>query len=422
MTEKSVAISVRNLGKRYRIGGSQASYKTFRDAVANTGTSLVRRRKVEGSSPVQDHFWALKGVSFEVECGDVLGVIGRNGAGKSTLLKILSRITEPTEGRAEIYGRVGSLLEVGTGFHPELSGRENIYLSGAILGMRKFEIDRKMDDIIRFSEVDRFLDTPLKHYSSGMQMRLAFSVAAHLDPEILLIDEVLAVGDIAFQKKCLGKMNEISKEGRTILFISHNMDAVLNLCTKGILIENGQIKSVGDIRDIVNEYLKINTGLLGEVRFSDESQKNYNEVKFSAVRILDNNAKISPIIDMNEEFTIEIEYEIIAPIRSAQLVFELFNTVGVCIFSSTDLDNEPENLRNLRSPGRYRAKCLISSDYLRPGVYYIDISSSIPGVKVLNILQNAISFEIAGLNVENKLSQGRRGIITPVFGWETQKI
>ena len=369
-----------------------------------------------------DNFWALKGVSFDVERGDVLGVIGRNGAGKSTLLKILSKITEPTEGRAEIFGRVGSLLEVGTGFHPELSGRENIFLSGAILGMRKAEIEAKMDDIVRFSEVDRFLDTPLKHYSSGMQMRLAFSVAAHLEPEILLIDEVLAVGDIAFQKKCLGKMDEISKEGRTILFISHNMDAVLNLCNKGILLEDGRMKSAGDIKDIVNEYLKVNTGLLGEVRFSDESQKRYNELKLRAVKILDHNENVTPIVDLGERFVIEIEYEVLTPLRSAQIAFEMFNSVGMCIFTSTDLDNEPEKLRSLRGQGIYRARCPVSSDYLRPGVYYIDISSSIPGVKVLNVYQNAISFEIAGLNVENKLSQGRRGIITPVFGWETQKM
>ena len=420
MADDNIAISVRNLGKKYRIGEKQASYNTFRDAVTNAGASIVKRLKV-GDQPGQDSIWALKDISFDVKRGDVLGVVGRNGAGKSTLLKILSRITEPTEGRAEIYGRVGSLLEVGTGFHPELSGKENIYLSGAILGMRKYEIDNKMDDIIKFSEVQKFLDTPLKHYSSGMQMRLAFSVAAHLDPEILLIDEVLAVGDIAFQKKCLGKMSEISKEGRTILFISHNMDAVLNLCNKGILIENGRIKTTGDIRDTINDYLKINTGLIGEALFSDKSQENYRELKFKAVRILDNNAKITPIVDMNEIYTIEIEYEITQPIRSAQIALELYNSAGVCIFSSTDLDNEPENLRNVRNPGRYKTRCSVSSNYLRPGVYFIDISSSIPGVKVLNIYQNAISFEITGLNVENKLSQGRRGIITPVFSWETQK-
>ncbi|OPY25915.1 MAG: putative ABC transporter ATP-binding protein [Methanocella sp. PtaU1.Bin125] len=422
MADRELAISVRDLGKRYRIGGSQAYYKTFREAVTNVGTSVVRRLNAGGQAPVADYIWALKGVSFDVERGDVLGVIGRNGAGKSTLLKILSRITEPTEGRAEIYGRVGSLLEVGTGFHPELSGLENIYLSGAILGMRKAEIEAKMDDIVRFSEADRFLETPLKHYSSGMQMRLAFSVAAHLDPEILLIDEVLAVGDIAFQQKCLGKMGQISKEGRTILFISHNMDAVLSLCNKGLLIENGRAKSIGGIRDIVNEYLKVNTGLLGEVRLADEPQKGYDDLKFRAIRIRDARGKVTPIIDMNEDYVVEIEYEITKPVRSAQVAFELFNSVGVCVFCSTDMDNEPENLRSIKQPGTYRARCSLSSSYLRPGAYTIDLSSSIPGVKMLNLFHNAISFEVTGLNIENKLSQGRRGIITPIFRWETQKI
>ena len=235
MADNDIAISVRNLSKEYRIGERRASYHTFREAITDAAIGKFKRLKVSDPGPTSDYFWALKDISFDVKRGEVFGIVGRNGAGKSTLLKILSRITEPTEGQAKIYGRVGSLLEVGTGFHPELSGRENIYLSGAILGMKKSEIDNKMDEIIQFSEVDKFLDSPLKHYSSGMQMRLAFSVAAHLEPEILLIDEVLAVGDIAFQKKCLGKMNDISREGRTILFISHNMDAVLNLCNKGIL-------------------------------------------------------------------------------------------------------------------------------------------------------------------------------------------
>jgi lipopolysaccharide transport system ATP-binding protein len=253
------AIRVENLGKQYHIGGLQARYKTIREALTEAVQAPFRRLSsvVRGQSSVVSNeiIWALKDVSFEVERGEVVGIIGRNGAGKTTLLKILSRITEPTQGYAEIHGRVGSLLEVGTGFHHELTGRENVYLNGAILGMKRVEIGRKFDEIVAFAEVEKFIDTPVKHYSSGMGVRLAFAVAAHLEPEILLVDEVLAVGDIAFQKKCLGKMSDVAKEGRTVLFVSHNMAAVLNLCDTGILLENGSISYAGKAPDVVHQYL-----------------------------------------------------------------------------------------------------------------------------------------------------------------------
>ncbi|MFO7698183.1 MAG: polysaccharide ABC transporter ATP-binding protein [Anaerolineae bacterium] len=261
-----VAIAVENLGKEYRIG-TRERHDTLRDAVAG----VFRRRGATGSaasgsgpSDFQtlkpsdgDTFWALHDVSFEVRRGEVVGVIGRNGAGKSTLLKILSRITEPTTGRAVIHGRVGSLLEVGTGFHPELTGRENIYLNGAILGMRRTEIDRRFDEIVAFSEIERFLDTPVKRYSSGMYVRLAFAVAAHLDPEVLIVDEVLAVGDAAFQKKCLGKMGDVAGEGRTVIFVSHNMGAVVTLCPKAMLLSRGEVQSAGPSLDVIEEYLAL---------------------------------------------------------------------------------------------------------------------------------------------------------------------
>jgi lipopolysaccharide transport system ATP-binding protein len=267
VTMSDIAVRAENLGKLYRIG-RQERYYTLRDAIARFLTAPFRRfldtgdlttREIPGlRSPVPDsdrHIWALKDLSFEIQHGEVVGIIGRNGAGKSTLLKILSRITEPTEGEVRIYGRVGSLLEVGTGFHPELTGRENIYLNGAILGMKKVEINRKFDEIVAFAEVMQFLDEPVKHYSSGMYMRLAFSVAAHLEPEILIVDEVLAVGDAAFQKKCLGKMGEVAKEGRTVLFVSHNMAAVLSLCEKAILLDSGRVMKDGISREVVEYYL-----------------------------------------------------------------------------------------------------------------------------------------------------------------------
>ncbi|MBC7243045.1 MAG: ABC transporter ATP-binding protein, partial [Anaerolineae bacterium] len=266
-----IAIRVENLSKLYRIGtAGRPRYETLYDKIADAGGRLLDRLRrplvtrsaihipqSEIGNPQSDYIWALKDVSFEVKRGEVVGIIGRNGAGKSTLLKILSRITEPTEGRAYVYGRVGSLLEVGTGFHPELTGRENIYLNGAILGMRKVEIDRKFDEIVTFAEIEKFIDTPVKFYSSGMYVRLAFAVAAHLDPEILLVDEVLAVGDAAFQKKCLGKMGEVAGEGRTVLFVSHNMAAVESLCRRAFLLSQGQVANVGEVHSVVAEYLEM---------------------------------------------------------------------------------------------------------------------------------------------------------------------
>jgi lipopolysaccharide transport system ATP-binding protein len=265
-------IRVEALGKRYRIGRARRRHDTLRDAlVAGLRAPLRRlspsvgRRSSGGPGRDEETLWALKDVSFEVQRGEVVGIIGRNGAGKSTLLKILSRITHPTEGRAEIEGRVGSLLEVGTGFHPELTGRENIYLNGAILGMRKAEIERRFDEIVAFAEIERFLDTPVKRYSSGMYVRLAFAVAAHLEPEILLVDEVLAVGDVAFQNKCLGKMGNVAKQGRTVLFVSHNMAAVQQLCSVGLLLQDGRMEHFGATGESIDRYLGFGSGRLGSI-------------------------------------------------------------------------------------------------------------------------------------------------------------
>ena len=252
-----VAIRVENLSKRYRIGARQAGYSTIRETVTDLAVAPVRRlRRLGQPTPPEETIWALKDVSFEVKQGEVLGIIGPNGSGKTTLLKVLSRITEPTEGQAGIHGRVGSLLEVGTGFHPELTGRENIYLNGAILGMKRTEIETKFDEIVDFAEIEKFLDTPVKRYSSGMYVRLAFAVAAHLEPEILLVDEVLAVGDAAFQKKCLGKMGDVAEEGRTVLFVSHNMGAVQNLCAESILLEGGRMLMRGHTHSTISTYLQ----------------------------------------------------------------------------------------------------------------------------------------------------------------------
>jgi len=285
-----LAIRVENLSKRYRIGGRQKRYKRFTETVMDTLSAPIRRlRNLGKPTPPEEIIWALKDVSFEVKRGEVLGIIGRNGAGKTTLLKILSRITEPTEGRAEIHGRVGSLLEVGTGFHPELTGRENVYLNGAILGMHRAEIDRKFDEIVEFSGVEKFLDTPVKRYSSGMYVRLAFAVAAHLEPEIMLVDEVLAVGDAQFQKKCLGKMGDVAQEGRTVLFVSHNMGAIENLCQRSVLLESGSVAGIGDTSSVVRTYLeKVLPFAIEKVPLAQRANRSGNgKVRFTGFHVED---------------------------------------------------------------------------------------------------------------------------------------
>lgn len=296
-----IAIRIENLGKMYRIGGAQEQYRTLRDSITDAvGAPFKRARSLlrgqaYGAAGLEETIWALKDVSFEVKHGEVVGIIGRNGAGKSTLLKILSRITEPTEGYADMYGRVGALLEVGTGFHPELTGRENIYLNGAILGMSREEIDRKFDEMVAFAEVERFIDTPVKHYSSGMALRLGFAVAAHLEPEILVVDEVLAVGDAGFQRKCLGKMENVAQEGRTVLFVSHNMAAVQNLCSKAILLESGKLVMQGPTDEIIDNYLRNSEFLNNGVDFADRTDRTGNQkFRFMEVGIYnENNIKIS---------------------------------------------------------------------------------------------------------------------------------
>ena len=283
-----IAIRVENLSKQYRIGGPQAGYKTLRESLVGAARAPVRRAgrllRGEAATDRQETIWALKDVSFEVKHGEVLGIIGRNGAGKSTLLKILSRITAPTEGVVDLYGRVGSLLEVGTGFHPELTGRENVYLNGAILGMKRAEIDHKFDEIVAFAELEKFLDTPVKHYSSGMYVRLAFAVAAHLDPEILLVDEVLAVGDAAFQKKCLGKMGEVAEEGRTVLFVSHNMGAVAELCSRALLLRSGVVVATGSPNQTIGTYLEESSDLM-RVDLLEEESSGIGEKRFRVATV-----------------------------------------------------------------------------------------------------------------------------------------
>ena len=371
----NLAIRVEGLSKRYKIGTAKQRHDTLRDAITD-GVKALFRSNSRGNSSAAHHstetIWALKDVSFDVKKGEVLGIIGRNGAGKSTLLKILSRITEPTEGRAEIHGRVGSLLEVGTGFHSELTGRENVYLNGAILGMKKAEIDRKFDEIVAFAEVERFIDTPVKRYSSGMYVRLAFAVAAHLEPEILIIDEVLAVGDLSFQNKCIGKMGDVAREGRTVLFVSHNMGAVSNLCTTGMSLDQGRLISRGEIGSVVSGYIKQNT-LTSEVQTNEWSRHGTGEARVTMVRVLDSTGNPCTTFAMGETIVIEMDVEFY---RSFPLInFSLEVTrrelgANVLHLESQDCGFVAERV----SKGKRRFRAEIPDCLLYPSVYPITIA------------------------------------------------
>jgi len=328
-------IRVENLSKQYRIGAREAGYRTFRETLVDSAKAPFQRiaRLFNLQSSIVNHqseetIWALRNVSFEVKRGEVVGIIGRNGAGKSTLLKILSKITEPTEGRVELRGRIGSLLEVGTGFHPELTGHENVYLYGAILGMNRWEITRKFDEIIAFAEMEKFIDTPVKRYSSGMYMRLAFAVAAHLEPEILLVDEVLAVGDAAFQKKCLGKMGEVSKEGRTVLFVSHNMGAISTLCETGIFLNEGRVSKVGKASEIISLYL---SSLFEVSKYSIQDRKDRDgtgKARITSIYFAGIDGEPLQELVSGYECTLVLGYKSIDPLRMPTFKFTVYNSIG----------------------------------------------------------------------------------------------
>jgi lipopolysaccharide transport system ATP-binding protein len=375
-------IRVENLSKKYNITHQLSeSYSTLKDVISRNTKSMVMNlfspNKRNETKLLKEEFWALKNISFEIAQGDVIGIIGRNGAGKTTLLKILSRITEPTTGKFQIKGHVASLLEVGTGFHPELTGRENVFLNGAILGMTRQEIKKKFDEIIDFAEIEKFLDTPVKRYSSGMYVRLAFSVAAHLDPEVLLVDEVLAVGDLAFQKKCLGKMKNVTKEGRTVLFVSHNMGTIHSLTKKCIYLEHGELLSYDDTVSIVGRYLsdsftdtKENSHDLDFYRpdYVIKAYKNERAVHYTKIWTEHDQKKIS-ILDMGDSFTLLFEVEALQKITGANISVSILNSefVPVTVFFSWDNDFYLNLL-----PGKNLIQLQIENLILTPGKYYIN--------------------------------------------------
>lgn len=390
------AIEIKNVSKKYTISHKE-SYYTLRDTLSNLFSKSQKKEKEE--------FWALKDINLEVKEGEILGVIGKNGAGKSTLLKILTQITPPTTGKIAIEGRVSSLLEVGTGFHPELTGRENIYLNGAILGMSQKEIKRKFNEIVAFSEIEQFLDTPVKRYSSGMYVRLAFAVAAHLEPEILLVDEVLAVGDAQFQKKCLGKMGEVAKGGRTIIFVSHNMAAIAELCSRCILLEEGKIISFGSTQKVINKYLsKMTDTKNGEIDLTDPKlRKNSLEnslFKWTKIRIVNSKNKETPSIEFAEPFEIIISGKAEKPINDINVGFGVTSVLGFPLFNSHITDTKLS--RNF-SQGEITFKIRFDPNLLGPGTYDIDVGAV--GDGVVDWIPEAIR-----INVEQISSQDNKGI------------
>ena len=410
-------IKVEGLSKKYLLThNKQAGYTTFRDIIS----SGFKKSNSETSE-----FWALNDVSFEIKQGDRLGIIGRNGAGKSTLLKILSRIVNPTKGKITIDGRVGSLLEVGTGFHGELSGRENIYLNGSLLGMRRSEITRKFDEIVDFAEVEKFLDTPVKRYSSGMYVRLAFAVAAHLEPEILIVDEVLAVGDSSFQKKCLGKMEDVAEQGRTILFVSHYMETVLRLCNKGLLLENGELKAIGAADEIVRSYMRTGSETSSRRSYIGNAKSPGNEIiKLRQVYVHDTSKEVKDSFDITGEIFITMEYEVLQDGKVFTHSYNFFNEEGVNIFNTHDTTSP---LRTFpREKGIYKATMVIPPNLLSEGGISVGVAAlSVDPFDVhfqeLDVVNFTVVDYMRGDSARGIYTLGFPGMVRPLCFWDTIK-
>jgi lipopolysaccharide transport system ATP-binding protein len=424
-----VVTRAEGLAKKYVIGhqAERESYTTLRDVIARGARRRLRatmdmfRGQAIVVGDTLEEFWALKDVSFEVKRGEVVGIIGRNGAGKSTLLKILSRITEPSAGRVTIRGRVSSLLEVGTGFHPELTGRENVYLNGAILGMTRAEISRKFDEIVAFAEVEKFLDTPVKRYSSGMYVRLAFAVAAHLEPDILLLDEVLAVGDAAFQRKCLGKMGEVARQGRTVLFVSHNMAAISRFCPRCVWLDEGRVRLFDDSTRVVAEYLAVGSDDAGEVTFPLHAAPGSDNIRLLAVRTKNGRGEKAALLASNEPVTIEIEYQTLRDTIGLRVGLHLVTADGAVLLSTKDLDVLPEDLR--RPAGRYKSSCELPPDFFNTGQYFVSVGADFPMVQSHFSLDRLLSFQIEAVGgAGGHIPDGRLGFIRMKFPWVVEQL
>jgi lipopolysaccharide transport system ATP-binding protein len=407
-------VEVRGLSKQYRLGAT-ISHDTLRDAIADGFKSIFGRNSETPQQSDDETIWALKDVSFDVKEGEVLGIIGRNGAGKSTLLKILSRITEPTEGAV-----MGSLLEVGTGFHPELTGRENIFLNGAILGMKKEEIKRKFDEMVAFAEIEKFLDTPVKRYSSGMYVRLAFAVAANFEPEILIVDEVLAVGDAQFQKKCLGKMGDVAGEGRTVLFVSHNMVAVQSLCSRAIWLDEGKIVEEGETDQVVSDYLKGSALALTEQVWEDVSTAPGNDdvrIRRVYARPLSGES-----LSMDHEIEMGVEFWALKTEQDLSITFLVFTAEGVMAFSTSTAHNS--SLRGKRlGRGLYQTRCRIPANLLNSNVYRAMLLAVKNQRNIVFKMEEALAFEVQDSMERRGAYHGKRpGAVAPVLSWEMQPL
>ena len=437
--DKDIAFKADGLSKIYRLGVKDAAKDSIGSVMLGALMSpLINYRKYRSlykfndnellkntvNSSSQSILWALKDVSFEIKIGETVGIIGRNGAGKSTLLKVLSRITHPTKGSVEIRGKTASLLEVGTGFHKELTGRENVYLNGTILGMRKNEVDQKFDEIVDFSGVEKFLDTPVKRYSSGMRVRLAFAVAAHLEPEILIIDEVLAVGDAAFQKKCLNKMGDAKNHGRTVLFVSHNMAAISRLCARGILLENGSVVADGPMSDVMSMYMGGDTGSSAAREWNDESKAPGGEIaRLRAVRIVTKDRIPSQTLDIKDPVGLEMQYDVM---QSGHVLlpqyFVTSEEYGVLAFSA--IDQDPEWRDKPRPKGRYTSTAWIPGNLLSEGSFYVGcgLNSIKPNITQFfekQIVTARVIDSMDGNSVRGEWTTGINGVVRPMLDWKT---
>ena len=417
-------LKVESLSKQYRIGAREPAYGTLRETIVELVHAPIRRLRRGNGRPANNMIWALQDVSFEIAPGEVVGIIGRNGAGKSTLLKVLSRITEPTTGRIELYGRTAALLEVGTGFHPELTGRENIYLNGAILGMRRDELKRKFDEIVAFAEVEKFIDTPVKHYSSGMYLRLAFAVAAHLEPEILLVDEMLAVGDARFQLKCLDKMQEVGRQGRTVLFVSHNMPAITRLCPRTILLDAGRVLRDGLSTQVVSAYLSSGLGTTAARIWPELKTAPGNDiVRLRAVRVCTEEGKVSDALDIRLPVRIEMEYEVLTAEQVLVPNLHFYNEEGVYAFVTGDLD--PAWRARRRPRGRYVSTALIPGNLLSEGTLFVGAAiSTIDPVVVHFYERDAVAFQVVdtmdGDSARGDYAGPMPGVVRPKLQWRTK--
>ena len=426
-------VEVESLSKLYRLGSIGAT--SLRDTLDRITSRFRRGRKAaaprgekpsappDRQGPQPDTFWAIRDISFSAKAGEVVGIVGRNGAGKSTLLKILSRITEPTSGRAILRGRLASLLEVGTGFHPDLTGRENVFLNGTILGMKRWEITAKFDEIVEFAEIEQFIDTPVKHYSSGMFVRLAFAVAAHLEPEILFIDEVLAVGDAGFQKKCLGKMGEVATQhGRTVFFVSHNMGAVRALCEHAILIENGRATMDGPPAEIISRYLAstVPDEVAGELDWTNrDDAPSCDDVEYIRLRLLDRCGAVTTTFEPDQPMAIEINYRVKRRLRGVRFDVAFTTQEGELAFIATDHQFQ----REIHEPGCYQTTCIVPGGLLNRRGYTVGVQCDIPGERFLIHMRNFLSLLVSGAgNQASNFPEQWPGVVCPRIEWKVRAL